>query len=251
MRNAITTPTFPGLVLPFELHGQEEIPVAPGLGDDEDGEDVDGCDRGKGELHATELGAGHAGGEGRQDERERRQGGNRREGCAAALGIELSDPVPAGRGEQGDGKDAIARDHHGGEHGVARQPRSLRSAGRHEGDDLRVVDRSEDSRDERDSGGNRYAQGDVPSPGSQQDHGSDYWRERWRESSRSSSRWRSSHVSIMPDSATGQRRLTRTPLLRTLGIGFDQRICVRPSCTPLITASTREVACNFSRILRT
>jgi hypothetical protein len=68
------------------------------------------------------------------------RGGDGRQRAAGALGVEADRAEPGGADQQGHAEDAVDRDHHRGEHRLARQGCRLVTTREHQGDDERDLD---------------------------------------------------------------------------------------------------------------
>ena len=142
-----------GVLVLFEivvLRGNEEVTVPYVLDEDEHDVERKGRDAGEDELRRGELRTGRARRERRKHEAERGEGDNAGERRRGAFRIEGRDATAERRHEEREPDDPVARDHHGGEDGVARESVRLRASRCHEGDDeAELDDRDGDREHER------------------------------------------------------------------------------------------------------
>jgi hypothetical protein len=93
----------------------------------------------EGELGRRVRPAARRGCERGQDERQRGEGAQDRQGVAGSLDLEREDVVPYGTHQQAQAHDAIAHDHHDREHRVAGEGAGCRAAGQHHREDQRQL----------------------------------------------------------------------------------------------------------------
>ena len=113
------------------LNREEVIAMPHGLDENERAVEHQRDDTGEDQLRRAEKRTGRAGGDVRQHQGERGERGQHRQRGAGAVKLKsllvMTRPAP----EQAHPDDAVAHDHHGGVHGVAREPGLLARRSRH------------------------------------------------------------------------------------------------------------------------
>ena len=110
----------------------EEVTVPHGLGDHEGRIQDQRRHPGERQLRSGVLQSGRAHGESGQHHRDAGQGHHGGQRRAGARGVERRHPAASGGGQQAHPDDAVERDHHRREHGVARVGRRTRAAAGHQ-----------------------------------------------------------------------------------------------------------------------
>jgi hypothetical protein len=130
--------------------GQKVVAMPAGLQGHEEPVQGERHDGGKRELWRREHGSRGRGREVRDDHAERGEGGHRRKGRTRSLGIERDNRSAACPHEDRQANDAVAREDDGGKHRISRERLCRPGARDHQRDDERHLDhRHGDSEDER------------------------------------------------------------------------------------------------------